>query len=122
MNIRPESTAADPIESSSTLARWLNISHELRTPANAILGHVELLLSGAMGPLTGEMRASLGNIQQASLDLMAQIDQAVRIGETLPFSDPASPDIDALVEPLNGRGDDEGSDCDDRRPPCSSVG
>ena len=122
MNMRSESTIADPIDNSSTLARWLNMSHELRTPANAILGHVELLLSGAMGPLTGEMRASLGNIQKAGLELMAQIDQALRIGETLPFSDPAAPDIDAPAEPLNGRSDDIDSNRDDRSPPCSSVG
>ncbi|MGI9493288.1 MAG: histidine kinase dimerization/phospho-acceptor domain-containing protein [Geminicoccaceae bacterium] len=77
------------------------MSHELRTPANAILGHVELLLSGAMGPLSAEMRGSLGTIQRAGLDLLAQIDQAVRLGETLPFSNLASPDIDALIQLLD---------------------
>lgn len=55
-------------------------SHELRTPANALLGHLELLLGGAFGPLGGELRRALGEAQQAGLTLLraieAHLDQA----------------------------------------------
>ncbi|RLC82722.1 MAG: hypothetical protein DRI61_01525 [Chloroflexi bacterium] len=36
-----------------------NVSHELRTPLTFIKGYVELLLEGAMGPLTKEQREAL---------------------------------------------------------------
>ncbi len=92
--------AKKPIDSPSCLADWLNVSHELRTPANAILGHTELLLSGAIGALSAEMRTSLGNIQKAGLDLLAQIDQAIEVGQTLPFSDFTEPEVDVLTDLL----------------------
>ncbi|MGI9435883.1 MAG: sensor histidine kinase, partial [Geminicoccaceae bacterium] len=52
----------------------LNLSHELRTPAHAILGNVELMLSGDSGPLSAEMRAGLGLIQEAGFALLAMVD------------------------------------------------
>ena len=70
MTVGVDTQGTEPINRSSSIAAWLNMSHELRTPANAILGHVELCLSGAMGPLTHDMRAALGTIQQASVDLL----------------------------------------------------
>ncbi len=66
-------------------AAWLNLSHELRTPANAILGNVELLLSGSAGPLSSEMRSSLGEIQRAALDLSTQIGEAIACAENIPM-------------------------------------
>lgn len=66
------------------VAAWLNLSHELRTPANAILGHLELLLGGSAGPLSSELRGSLGEIQQAALQLSTQINEAIRLAEHLP--------------------------------------
>jgi hypothetical protein len=68
----------------SHIAAYLNLSHELRTPANAILGHVELLLSGSAGPLTREARASLGDIQRAAVALSAQIGRMISLAETVP--------------------------------------
>lgn len=70
---------------SATVADWLNISHELRTPANAILGHLDLLLSGSLGPLSSEARASLGDIQKASIHLLGQTQRVIEIGQRLPF-------------------------------------
>ena len=70
-----------------SLAAWLNLSHELRTPANAILGHVELLLSGAAGPLSQEVRASLGDIQQAASSLTGTISEMVRVAGDMPPPD-----------------------------------
>lgn len=96
---------ARPVESMSpgrsvTIADWLNISHELRTPANAILGHVELLISGAMGSLSSDIRASLGDIQRAGQDLKAQIAKAIETGQDLSCSTPFPPEIIALMDQL----------------------
>jgi signal transduction histidine kinase len=52
---------------------WRQFSHELRTPLNAILGNVELLLDGSAGPLSGEARACLGEVQTASRQLARQV-------------------------------------------------
>ncbi|NJO35734.1 MAG: hypothetical protein HC869_24305 [Rhodospirillales bacterium] len=80
------------------MAAYLNLSHELRTPANAILGHVELLLSGSAGPLSCEARASLGDIQRAAVALSAQIGQMISLAETLP-APPADPPRSAPCAP-----------------------
>ncbi|MGI9487167.1 MAG: histidine kinase dimerization/phospho-acceptor domain-containing protein [Geminicoccaceae bacterium] len=73
------------------VAAWLNLSHELRTPANAILGHLELLLGGSAGPLSSELRCSLGEIQQAALQLSKQIGAAVELAEGIPTPVTAKP-------------------------------
>lgn len=75
-------TAAQSCEGSEDhLAAWLNLSHELRTPANAILGHLELLLSGSSGPLSSEVRNSLGEIQEAALKLSTQVSAVIKCAE-----------------------------------------
>lgn len=68
-------------------AAWLNLSHELRTPTHAILGQVELILSGSAGPLSSEMRVSLGDIQHAAIQLSAQISDVIKHAEALSVSD-----------------------------------
>lgn len=45
------------------------LSHELGTPLNAILGGVELMLAGSAGPLTNEAYDCLAEIQSAGQDL-----------------------------------------------------
>jgi signal transduction histidine kinase len=49
------------------------LSHELRTPLNAILGNAELLLDGSAGPLSGQARACLGDIQVAGRRMLRQV-------------------------------------------------
>lgn len=94
--------AGDPTSGhTGTIADWLNLSHELRTPANAILGSVELIISGAMGPLSSDIRASLGKIQRASLDLNAQIAKAIDVGQDLSFSSSFPVDVIDFVDQLN---------------------
>lgn len=83
-----------------TLADWLNISHELRTPANAIQGHLDLLTSGALGPLSSEARASIGEIQRASRDLVAIILHTIDAAQDVKSCDAFSPEIGALFRHL----------------------
>ena len=71
------------------VAAWLNLSHELRTPTHAILGHVELLLSGSAGPLSSDMRAGLGDIQRAAATLSAQISNVIKLAENIRIGDAA---------------------------------
>lgn len=69
------------------VAAWLNLSHELRTPTHAILGHVELLLGGSAGPLSSDMRAGLGDIQRAAATLSAQISNVIKLAEDIRIGD-----------------------------------
>lgn len=64
--------APDP--SAGPMVAWSAIGHELRTPMNAILGGVELLLDGSTGPLSADARACLGDVQVAARQLMRRID------------------------------------------------
>lgn len=82
---------ARPQGAQDHVAAWLNLSHELRTPAHAILGHVELLLSGSAGPLSREMRAGLGDIQRAAATLSARIGDVIALAETIPGRDAGEP-------------------------------
>jgi signal transduction histidine kinase len=52
---------------------WQRLGPELRTPLHAILGNVELLLDGTAGPLSGEARKCLGEVQTASRQLSRQV-------------------------------------------------
>jgi signal transduction histidine kinase len=45
------------------------LSHELKTPLNAILGNTELLLDGSAGPLSAQARACVVDIQGAGQSL-----------------------------------------------------
>lgn len=49
------------------------LSHELRTPLNVILGNVELLLEGSIGPLSPPARSCLADVQLAGRQLTGRI-------------------------------------------------
>jgi len=51
-----------------------NMSHDLRSPLNSILGFSELLLSGIDGPLTDEQREMIAVIHSSGGELLQQID------------------------------------------------
>ncbi|HEU4721429.1 MAG TPA: PAS domain-containing sensor histidine kinase [Gemmatimonadaceae bacterium] len=60
------------------------MSHEFRTPLNAIAGHVQLLTLGIHGPLTDAQRAALERVDGAQrflLRLVNDVLRAVRAGE-----------------------------------------
>jgi len=51
-----------------------NMSHDLRSPLNAVLGFSELLLTGIDGELDEEDRAMVGQIHESGRHLLSQID------------------------------------------------
>ncbi|MFO0632428.1 MAG: HAMP domain-containing sensor histidine kinase [Nannocystaceae bacterium] len=51
-----------------------NMSHDLRSPLNSILGFSELLLSGIDGPLAGEQREMVETIYNSGRELLQEID------------------------------------------------
>jgi hypothetical protein len=89
--------ASSGLTAGPNLAAWLNLSHELRTPAIAILGQAELLASGGGGPMSADMRAGIGTIQAAGRALLGRIEQLIRLGEELRMA--ASPMPDASAGP-----------------------
>jgi signal transduction histidine kinase len=56
-----------------------NISHEFRTPLNAILGYTHMLLQGVSGPVTELQRKSLSRIDSNSRHLLALINDILDI-------------------------------------------
>lgn len=54
-----------------------NISHELRTPLTHIKGYQELLISGDLGPLTGEQMNAMAAIQRATNRLERLIEDLI---------------------------------------------
>lgn len=50
-----------------------SMSHELRTPLNAVIGSVDTLREGLLGPLTDSQHRSLDGIEQSSEHLLALI-------------------------------------------------
>jgi signal transduction histidine kinase len=51
-----------------------NMSHDLRSPLNSILGFSELLLTGIDGELTEDQRAMLKTVHDSGRELLQQID------------------------------------------------
>jgi signal transduction histidine kinase len=50
-----------------------NVSHDVRTPLNAILGYTSLLLRGVAGPLAAPQRESLGRVDANARHLLTLI-------------------------------------------------
>jgi signal transduction histidine kinase len=51
-----------------------NMSHDLRSPLNSVLGFSELLMTGIEGELTADQREMIGTIHRTGKDLLQQID------------------------------------------------
>ncbi len=51
-----------------------NMSHDLRSPLNSVLGFSELLMTGIEGELTADQREMVGTIHRTGKDLLQQID------------------------------------------------
>ncbi len=69
-------------QASESKTRFLrNISHELRTPGNSILGLTRLLLDAAADPLTDEQRHQISFIKASALDLVRLVDELLDLAK-----------------------------------------
>jgi hypothetical protein len=59
-----------------------NISHELRTPMTQVVGYVELLAEGTLGPLTREQRDALQSMRRAASRLEGLIEDLIQFAAT----------------------------------------
>lgn len=57
------------------------ISHELRTPINAIVGYTEILSLGIQGPLTGEQEESLARVRTSAQHLLALVNEVLDLAK-----------------------------------------
>jgi len=58
-----------------------NMSHELRTPLNAILGFTEMLTDGLYGPVPGDFREPLADIQTNGRHLLRLINDVLDLSK-----------------------------------------
>ncbi|NKZ04205.1 ATP-binding response regulator [Actinomadura latina] len=82
---------------------WANISHELRTPVNAVIGLTRLLLDPAADPLTGEQRQQITLIRDTGGTLLSLVNELLDMakaeqGRLEPL--PAPTDVPALLGEL----------------------
>ena len=78
---RQPSLEVGPAPRFAGVGPWRRLSHELGTPLHAILGHAELLLEGSFGPLGGEVRACVSEIQGAGRQLAQEFRRLLLIIE-----------------------------------------
>lgn len=58
-----------------------SLSHEIRTPVNAIIGYAELLEMGLSGPLTEQQRRQIGRIRTSSRHLLALLTDVIDLAK-----------------------------------------
>ncbi len=74
-----------------------NISHELRTPMNSILGFTELLIDGVDGPLNTEQHGSLRRVERNARKLLRLINEVLDLARI------ESATMELFVEPFSLR-------------------
>jgi len=72
---RAVSSAEDASQAKSEFLAAM--SHEMRTPLNAVLGYADLMELELPGPLTGEQRTQVGRIRSSASHLLAMVDQVL---------------------------------------------
>ena len=83
-------------EASEAKTRFLrNISHELRTPGNSVLGLSRLLLDSRAEPLTDEQRQQVRFIEASALDLVRLVNELLDLARAESgHLEPALEDVD----------------------------
>jgi signal transduction histidine kinase len=67
---------------SEAKSRFLrSISHELRTPANSVIGLTRLLTDPGAGPLTGEQAEQIGFIRTSATDLLSLVEELLDLAK-----------------------------------------
>jgi signal transduction histidine kinase len=73
-NAQLERQYAEALEARRMKDEFLsNISHELRTPLTAVIGYISIMQEGLAGPITGEQQQTLGQVKDASEQLLTLI-------------------------------------------------
>ncbi|SEG65030.1 Signal transduction histidine kinase [Thermomonospora echinospora] len=82
---------------------WANISHELRTPINSMIGLARLLLDTRADPLSAEQRHQIGLIAHSGQTILALVDELLDMAkaeEGRLSLRPVPVDVPALLEHL----------------------
>ncbi len=69
MGIEDTPMLANDDASAEETATLAELSHDLRTPLNVIVGYLDMLLDGAFGPLQSDQVDALERIRSCSVDL-----------------------------------------------------
>ena len=92
----------DAEQANRSKARFVaTISHELRTPMNAVLGYTELLADEVFGPVSALQKDHLGRVRATGTHLMALIEDLLgyaRIDAGEEVARPESVDVAAVIE------------------------
>lgn len=76
------------------------ISHELRTPMNAVIGYSELISQGMDGPLTARQSEHLGRMQSSSNHLLELIEELLGYARLEAGQDVVHPEPVQLVDTI----------------------
>jgi signal transduction histidine kinase len=81
-SIQQQELADEARDANRAKSRFLaTLSHEIRTPINAIVGYAELLALGIPGPITAEQEQFLGRINASSRHLTRLIDDILDLAK-----------------------------------------
>ena len=86
-------------QSSADLLR--RVSHEFRTPLNAVIGFSDLLLSSAKHLQTDEAQKFVKHIREAGVNLLYLVDEVLQLNKTIPAphrAEMAPVDLSEVVE------------------------
>jgi signal transduction histidine kinase len=101
-----------------------NMSHEFRTPLNAILGFTEVLQDGLPGPVNDEQREYLGYIHEAGEHLLKLINDVLDLAKVeagrlalFPETFPVGQTIRDSITSIRGEAERKGLNISTRLPP-----
>ncbi|MFI7277479.1 ATP-binding protein [Streptomyces sp. NPDC049879] len=102
-----EKTRALALASEAKTRFWANVSHELRSPVNAVIGLTRLMLTADAGsdPLTADQRRQLSLIASSGTTLLALVDELLDVAKAESGHldpEPSEVDLGALLHHLRG--------------------